>query len=171
MRKISGFKLGKRVVNLCRWFSRRRRGRSGYHRIQPPAVQTKTISLLSDWGRRLKTTAKMICSSKPYLGRSSSYLQVGKQMPAAAVPKGHLAVYVGQKDADFQRVLVPVIYFNHPLFGELLRESEEEFGFHHPGGITIPCRISDFESVQTRIAAGHGCRKMAWKRHKSGGYY
>ncbi|MBA0611187.1 hypothetical protein Godav_011888, partial [Gossypium davidsonii] len=64
------------------------------------------------------------------------------------VPKGHLAIYIGQKDGDYHRVLVPVIYFNHPLFGELLREAEEEYGFSHQGGITIPCRFSEFERVQ-----------------------
>lgn len=74
-------------------------------------------------------------------------------------PKGHLPVYVGRKDVDPpRRVLVPVIYFNHPLFGELLRGAEEEFDFRHPGGITIPCPISDFESVRTRVAAASGVR-------------
>jgi SAUR family protein len=66
-----------------------------------------------------------------------------------------LAVYVGDGngDGDFHRVLVPVFYFNHPLFGELLREAEEEYGFHQEGGITIPCQFSEFEKVRTRIAA------------------
>ncbi|MQL77880.1 hypothetical protein Taro_010281 [Colocasia esculenta] len=69
-------------------------------------------------------------------------------------PKGHLAVYVGARGVEPpRRVLVPVVYFNHPLFGELLREAEEEFGFHHPGGITIPCPVADFESVRRRVAA------------------
>uniref|UniRef100_A0A804L8D2 Uncharacterized protein n=1 Tax=Musa acuminata subsp. malaccensis TaxID=214687 RepID=A0A804L8D2_MUSAM len=60
-----------------------------------------------------------------------------------------------------QRYVVPVIYFNHPLFGELLQEAEEEFGFHHPGGITIPCPAAEFERVRTRVAAAgaHLCRK------------
>lgn len=85
------------------------------------------------------------------------------QEKAEAVPKGHMAVYVGQNDGDFSRVFVPVIYFNHPLFGELLREAEEEYGYNHPGGITIPCRIAEFERVKTRIAAGHGARKrLTW---------
>lgn len=76
-----------------------------------------------------------------------------------------MAVYVGQKDGVFQRVLVPVIYFNHPLFGDLLREAEEEYGFAHPGGITIPCRISEFERVQTRIAAGNDSRRfLTWMK-------
>lgn len=35
------------------------------------------------------------------------------------MPKGH----VGQEDGDFRRVLVLVIYFDHTLFGELLRET------------------------------------------------
>jgi SAUR family protein len=81
------------------------------------------------------------------------------------VPKGHLAVYVGQKDSEFHRVLVPLIYFNHPLFGELLREAEEEYGFNQQGGITIPCRFSEFERVQTRIKSGSCGRKLTWKRN------
>ena len=169
MRKIRGFKLGKRVVKFCGWFFRRSRNPSGYHRLGQSTGKTKTISRLCNWGQRLKTKAKRICSLNPGPACFSGYLPVGEEMPAATVPKGHLVVYVGQKDGDFQRVLVPVIYFNHPLFGELLRESEEEYGFQHPGGITIPCRISEFESVQTRIAACQGCRKMTWRRHYSAG--
>lgn len=84
--------------------------------------------------------------------------------PVAPPPRGKLAVYVGQKDGDYKRVLVPVIYFNHPLFGDLLREAEKEYGFDHPGGITIPCRVSEFESVKTRIDAGCSSRKLLmWK--------
>ncbi|KAL6981764.1 hypothetical protein U1Q18_023385 [Sarracenia purpurea var. burkii] len=71
-----------------------------------------------------------------------------------------MAVYVGQKDGNFHRFLVPVMYFNHPLFGELLRDSEEEFGFNHPGGITIPCRVSEFESVQTQLLPAAARRRL-----------
>ncbi|KAG1362210.1 auxin-responsive protein SAUR36 [Cocos nucifera] len=83
-------------------------------------------------------------------------------------PKGHLVVYVGgQKDGGPpRRYLVPVFYFNHPLFGELLREAEEEFGYHHPGGITIPCPVSRFERVQTRIAAGQKTSQLHWFHSK-----
>ena len=80
---------------------------------------------------------------------------------ASAVPKGQMAVYVGQSDGEFERILVPVVYFNHPLFGDLLKESENEFGFNQPGGLTIPCRISEFERVQTRIKSGRPTRM--WK--------
>nr|DAD45483.1 TPA_asm: hypothetical protein HUJ06_003713 [Nelumbo nucifera] len=62
-----------------------------------------------------------------------------------------MVVYVGQKDDGLHRFLVPVIYFNHPLFTDLLREAGEH-GFHHPDGITIPCQIAELESIQTKIA-------------------
>ncbi|GJX42393.1 auxin-responsive protein SAUR32 [Tanacetum coccineum] len=61
----------------------------------------------------------------PYIGQSSH----GKKQ---AVPKGCLAVKVGQGD-DQQRFVVPVTYFNHPLFMQLLKEAEKEFGFAQKG--------------------------------------
>ncbi|XP_057788567.1 auxin-induced protein 15A-like [Salvia miltiorrhiza] len=57
---------------------------------------------------------------------------------SAEVPKGHLAVYVG--DNEKKRFVIPVAYLNYPSFQELLFQAEEEFGFNHPmGGLTIPC--------------------------------
>ena len=166
MRKIRGFKIGKRLIRISRGFIRKARSPRGYHRLTQagPLCKSKTFSELISWGRRLTKGAKSICSAKP----GSGYVPIGQDPineKPMEIPKGHLAVYVGKKDGDFHRVLVPVFYFNHPLFGELLREAEEEYGFSQQGGITIPCRFSEFERVQTRIAAGTGGRKMAWKRH------
>ncbi|KAJ1383704.1 Small auxin-up RNA [Sesbania bispinosa] len=125
------------------------------------------MTKLLAWGRKLTRGARSICARN-----GSSYIPIGSdpvQDKAPAVPKGHLAVYVGQKDDEFHRVLVPVVYFNHPLFSELLREAEKEYGFHHPGGITIPCRVTEFERVKTRIASGSGvsnsARRLAWRRN------
>ncbi|XP_015570968.1 auxin-induced protein 15A-like [Ricinus communis] len=54
------------------------------------------------------------------------------------VPKGFLAVYVGETVK--KRFLVPVSYLNQPSFQDLLNKAEEEFGYAHPmGGLTIPC--------------------------------
>lgn len=111
------------------------------------------------WGGRVKTKAIALCS------KNSGRLENPVVEKKFVVPKGKMAVYVGQKDGEFTRVLVPVIYINHPLFGQLLREAEEEYGHDHAGGITIPCRFSEFENVKTRIAAVCGFRKMmTWKR-------
>ncbi|XP_022864521.1 auxin-responsive protein SAUR36-like [Olea europaea var. sylvestris] len=157
MRKIRGFSLKHRVTTLFRRIFRRRCRTSGYCLLDPPETcRTKRISTLINWTRNLETKIKAILSNNRGLGSTRGYLRVGQepiQGKPVPVPKGHMAVYVGQNDGDFQRILVPVVYFNHPLFGELLREAEEEYGFNQPGGITIPCRVSEFERVQTRIKA------------------
>ncbi|OAY37278.1 hypothetical protein MANES_11G088600v8 [Manihot esculenta] len=66
------------------------------------------------------------------------------------VPKGHIAVYVGE--CQKKRFVVPISYVNHPLFVDLLNRSEEEFGFNHPmGGLTIPCQEDVFIDLTSRL--------------------
>ncbi|KAL8060261.1 hypothetical protein ABFX02_02G013200 [Erythranthe guttata] len=67
------------------------------------------------------------------------------------VPKGHLAVYVGQNEK--KRFVIPLSYLNHPSFQELLFQTEQEFGFHHPmGGLTIPCSEDLFVDLTSRLS-------------------
>ncbi|KAL1822319.1 hypothetical protein DCAR_0310147 [Daucus carota subsp. sativus] len=66
------------------------------------------------------------------------------------IPKGCLAVIVGQGEEQ-QKVIIPVIYINHPLFMQLLKEAEEEYGFDHQGPINIPCHVEEFKNVQGLI--------------------
>ncbi|KAL8051220.1 hypothetical protein ABFX02_06G132700 [Erythranthe guttata] len=67
------------------------------------------------------------------------------------VPKGHLAVYVGESEK--KRFVIPLSYLNDPLFQELLYQAEEEFGFHHPmGGLTIPCREELFIDLTSQLS-------------------
>ncbi|PIA56090.1 hypothetical protein AQUCO_00700442v1 [Aquilegia coerulea] len=66
------------------------------------------------------------------------------------VPKGHIAVYVGESQK--KRFVVPISYLSLPLFLELLNQAEEEFGFDHPmGGLTIPCDEETFVDVTGRL--------------------
>ncbi|KAJ4716671.1 Auxin-responsive protein [Melia azedarach] len=66
------------------------------------------------------------------------------------VPKGFLAVYVGETQR--KRFLVPVSYLNQPLFQDLLNRAEEEFGFNHPmGGLTIPCGEDAFIDITSQL--------------------
>nr|XP_043607122.1 auxin-responsive protein SAUR21-like [Erigeron canadensis] len=66
------------------------------------------------------------------------------------VPKGYLAVYVGE--VQRKRFVVPLSYLDQPLFQDMLRRSEEEFGFNHPmGGLTIPCREEAFIHLTSQI--------------------
>ncbi|KAJ0447766.1 putative small auxin-up RNA [Helianthus annuus] len=63
------------------------------------------------------------------------------------VPKGHLPVYVGEKEK--RRFVVSISYLEQPLFQNLLHESEEEFGFDHSmGGLTLSCQEDMFFSLQ-----------------------
>ncbi|XP_022769751.1 auxin-responsive protein SAUR32-like [Durio zibethinus] len=70
---------------------------------------------------------------------------------ARDVPKGCLAIKVGSLGEEQQRFVVPVMYFNHPLFMQLLKEAEEEYGFDQKGMITIPCHVEEFRNVRGLI--------------------
>lgn len=118
------------------------------------------MSRLFKIGRSLKRSMRKLFLLKS----GSGYARIGHESfgDEQQVPKGHLVVYIGEKEDDKCRVLVPVIYFNHPFFGDLLRESEKVYGFDHCGGIHVPCQISEFENVQSRISAASGCGGYGW---------
>ncbi|GJR82720.1 small auxin-up RNA [Tanacetum coccineum] len=66
------------------------------------------------------------------------------------IPKGYLAVYVGE--VQKKRFVVPLSYLDQPLFQDLLRRSEDEFGFNHPmGGLTILCREEAFVHLSNQL--------------------
>lgn len=71
--------------------------------------------------------------------------------PPKDVPKGFVAVYVGDAQEEQTRFVIPVFYFNHPLFLHLLEETEHVYGFNQKGVFTIPCQVSDFEYLQWLI--------------------
>ncbi|OMO97817.1 Auxin responsive SAUR protein [Corchorus olitorius] len=79
------------------------------------------------------------------------------------IPKGCLAILVGQGEEQ-QRFVIPVIYINHPLFMQLLKEAEEEYGFDQKGPITIPCHVEEFRNVQGIID-----KEQHHHHHGSGG--
>ncbi|CAJ2663983.1 unnamed protein product [Trifolium pratense] len=73
-----------------------------------------------------------------------------KASSSKGVPKGYLAVYVGDK---MKRFVIPVSYLNQISFQDLLSQFEEQFGFDHPlmGGITIPCREDVFLEITSSL--------------------
>ncbi|CAJ1933663.1 unnamed protein product [Sphenostylis stenocarpa] len=74
--------------------------------------------------------------------RQASFSAAKETRKGIEVPKGHLAVYVGDK---MRRFVIPVSFLNKPSFQQLLSQAEEEFGFDHPtGGLTIPCTEDEF---------------------------
>ncbi|KAL2321143.1 hypothetical protein Fmac_030112 [Flemingia macrophylla] len=68
---------------------------------------------------------------------------------AVEVPKGYLAVYVGDK---MKRFVIPISFLSHPSFQDLLNQAEEEFGYDHPmGGLTIPCSEDIFQNITSHL--------------------
>lgn len=59
------------------------------------------------------------------------------------VPKGYLAVYVGE---GLKRFVIPMEDLGHQAFGILLTEAEEEFEFQQ-GVLKIPCQVAVFEKI------------------------
>uniref|UniRef100_A0A0E0QUL6 Auxin induced protein n=1 Tax=Oryza rufipogon TaxID=4529 RepID=A0A0E0QUL6_ORYRU len=57
--------------------------------------------------------------------------------------KGHCIMYT----ADGRRFEVPLAFLATTIFAELLRMSQEEFGFTTDGGITLPCDAEVMEYV------------------------
>ncbi|XP_022747944.1 auxin-induced protein 15A-like [Durio zibethinus] len=77
-------------------------------------------------------------------------VRMGKAVATAKVPKGHLAVYVGE--GNRKKFVIPISFLNHPLFQHLLNRAEEDFGFNPPmGGLTIPCSEEYFMTITTTI--------------------
>ncbi|CAN8271356.1 unnamed protein product [Cochlearia groenlandica] len=64
------------------------------------------------------------------------------------VPKGHFPVYVGQHRS---RYIVPITFLTNLDFQCLLRRAEEEFGFDHDMGLTIPCDELFFQDLTSMI--------------------
>ncbi|XP_016186913.1 auxin-responsive protein SAUR61-like [Arachis ipaensis] len=83
----------------------------------------------------------------PGIVRKASFTSSSKTME---IPKGYLAVYVGEK---MKRFVIPISYLNQPSFQDLLSQAEEEFGYDHPmGGLTIPCEENMFLDITSRLS-------------------
>ncbi|CAN7032067.1 hypothetical protein BRARA_H01119 [Brassica rapa] len=157
MKRLRGFKIGHRLVKIFKWIIRTRRNQTGKRQCLTGLLNP--VPKICSFARCLRRGADTLCG-----GKKTGQTRLGNEPKPQAVPKGHLVVHVGECGDDTRRVVVPVVYLNHPLFGELLEEKERAYGFDQPGRITIPCRVSDFEKVQMRIAACDHCRrKRAFK--------
>ncbi len=100
------------------------------------------------------------CSS---LGKKNNGYDNEDDLPLD-VPKGHFAVYVGEKRS---RYIVPISFLTHPEFQCLLRQAEEEFGFDHDMGLTIPCEEVVFRSLTSMLRWNKKSQELdgfSWRR-------
>ncbi|CAL5205676.1 unnamed protein product [Lathyrus oleraceus] len=81
--------------------------------------------------------------------RRASFSNSQTSSKVTNVPKGYLAVYVGE---EMKRFVIPTSYLNQRSFQNLLSEAEEEFGYdHRMGGLTIPCTEHVFLHITSGI--------------------
>ncbi|KAK6916662.1 Small auxin-up RNA [Dillenia turbinata] len=108
---------------------------------------------MNEWSR---TAFEEICGDSlvrlPIVLQAKQILcrSLANSLPNKNVPKGYLAVFVGEMEK--KRFLVPVSHLNRPSFQDLLRKAEEEFGFDHPmGGLTVPCAEDTFLDLTSQF--------------------
>ncbi|GLJ17837.1 hypothetical protein SUGI_0311920 [Cryptomeria japonica] len=95
----------------------------------------KLRQLIKKWRSASNNPCGYFCI---YSTNSSSY-------PPPDVPRGYLAVHVGRE--EMKRFIIPTTYLSCPEFIALLDKTEEEFGHHHIGLLTILCEITVFEEL------------------------
>ncbi|XP_065002596.1 protein SMALL AUXIN UP-REGULATED RNA 12-like [Musa acuminata AAA Group] len=99
--------------------------------------------MLRKW-KKLAVTPKSSSKSMKFLKRTLSFSDGASTTSSGDVPKGYLAVCVGE---EMRRFVIPTEYLGHRAFEALLREAEEEFGFQQEGVLRIPCEVAAFEST------------------------
>ncbi|XP_030443453.2 indole-3-acetic acid-induced protein ARG7 [Syzygium oleosum] len=62
-------------------------------------------------------------------------------------PGGRVRVRVGRRSDVPCELVVEASHLNHPLFEDLLRSSEEEFGFSYDGALRIACEPDAFRHL------------------------
>nr|DAD46611.1 TPA_asm: hypothetical protein HUJ06_016548 [Nelumbo nucifera] len=90
----------------------------------------KLLAMARKW-QKLAAIGRRRISTSP---RTKLQRDVDECSAMVAV-KDHFVVYT----ADQKRFVIPLAYLNNPIFIELLRMSEEEFGLPSDGPITLPC--------------------------------
>ncbi|ONK68128.1 uncharacterized protein A4U43_C05F7740 [Asparagus officinalis] len=77
------------------------------------------------------------------------------------VPKGYLAVYVGE---DMKRFVIPTTYLSLQAFKELMEASAETFGYQNEGGLRIQCDAGEFEDTLKVLEGMKKGQKKEMKR-------
>lgn len=82
------------------------------------------------------------CGAKGFISESEMMRRDAEEETAR---EGYIRVYVGK---EFEwKVEMEASLLNHPLFEDLLRLSEEEFGLSYGGALRIPCDIHLFDHI------------------------
>ncbi|VAI35429.1 unnamed protein product [Triticum turgidum subsp. durum] len=104
---------------------------------------SSTPSLLHPLIHQLSSATSIKLQRVEALGRKRLTVSAKEDQDCySSVPaKGHCVMYM----VDGTRFEVPLEYLSTTVFGELLRMSQEEFGFASDGKITLPCDAAVME--------------------------
>ncbi|XP_052167924.1 auxin-responsive protein SAUR36-like isoform X2 [Oryza glaberrima] len=97
----------------------------------------KLAQLGKKWQRMVASSGRQTASIDGCCSTATAYV----------ADKGHCVLYT----TDGARFEVPLMYLNTAIFCELLRVSQEEFGFASNNKITLPCDASVMEYVMCLI--------------------
>ncbi|RWR90628.1 Auxin-responsive protein SAUR36 [Cinnamomum micranthum f. kanehirae] len=89
----------------------------------------RLLKMARKWQKFTENARRRISTSR--IRKSSEAELCIKSLPA----KGHFVAYT----IDGKRFMVPLAYLNNPIFIELFRMSEDQFGLPYDGPITMPC--------------------------------
>lgn len=102
----------------------------------------------------MEAVIAMVCKKKMggrYYVRVEPMKRCSDEEAPADVPEGSLAVYVGPEK---RRFVIQTEFLYKRVFRELLRKSEEEYGFEPAGGgLRIACDAELFEQLLWQLEA------------------
>ncbi|XP_047078643.1 auxin-responsive protein SAUR36-like [Lolium rigidum] len=100
--------------------------RNSKARPEPTMVSAKRLAQLAKKWQRMAALGRK---------RVTATIKEDEESCSSVAVKGHCIMY----SADGKRFEVPLVYLSTTVFSELLRMSQEEFGFASDGKITLPC--------------------------------
>ncbi|XP_006661499.2 auxin-responsive protein SAUR36-like [Oryza brachyantha] len=123
-------------LSICASHLQRESAFSQEH-IRTMISSRKLAQLAKKWQRMVASSGRQTASIDGCCSTATAYV----------ADKGHCVLYT----TDGARFEVPLMYLSTAVFCELLRMSQEEFGFTSDSKITLPCDASVMEYVMCLI--------------------
>ncbi|KAF8101826.1 hypothetical protein N665_0201s0139 [Sinapis alba] len=105
--------------------------------------------LIKSWEKKLKVMSRKVITPCTFCEtccqRVCWAFKKEAEMIPRDVPKGNLAVYVGEES---RRFVIKISLLTHPLFKALLDQAQDAYGFSSADSrLWIPCDVSTFLNV------------------------